>query len=345
MNPTAVVLDTVSKRFGRDVIAVNAVSLDIPAGSLVTLLGPSGCGKTTTLRMIAGLDYATSGKIFIDGEDVTKLPANLRDVTMVFQSYALFPHMNVFDNVAYGLKVARLKADLTRSKVEDILETVGLSGLSQRAIRALSGGQQQRVALARALVMQPKVLLFDEPLSNLDAKLRKRVRSEIRELQQSLGLTSIYVTHDQEEALAISDTVVVMNQGNVEQIGSPHELYTKPANRFVADFIGSASFLKGHYDGKRLDIGGYQLDYQQDISQGEVIAMLRPEAVTFSPDDGGLEATLIDSAYLGSMTDYLFDSPVGQINAHMFGEGLSLYHKGDKVHLAFKQTGLYLLKL
>jgi len=247
-------LENVTKRFGKDVTAVDSINLDVTAGSLLTLLGPSGCGKTTILRMIAGLERATEGKIFIDSNDVTKLPANLRDVTMVFQSYALFPHMNVFGNVAYGLEVAKRPKDQIRQEVGEALEMVGLEGLGDRATNALSGGQQQRVALARALVMHPQVLLFDEPLSNLDAKLRKYVREEIRELQQNLGITTVYVTHDQEEALAISDVIVVVNKGKIEQIGSPFELYTQPANKFVADFIGSASFLKAKYDGEILSL-------------------------------------------------------------------------------------------
>ncbi len=240
-------LEGVTKRFGKTV-AVQSANLDIEPGKLVTLLGPSGCGKTTILRMIAGLETISEGKLSIDHEDVTQLSAAQRDVTMVFQSYALFPHLSVLENVAYGLRVAR-RADAAQA-AEDALKLVGLGGYGSRAPSQLSGGQQQRVALARALVMKPKVLLFDEPLSNLDAKLRRKMRNEIRAIQQQLGITAVYVTHDQAEALAISDVVVVMSAGNIEQIGTPEDLYRRPANAFVADFIGEANLLQATYDGQ-----------------------------------------------------------------------------------------------
>jgi iron(III) transport system ATP-binding protein len=337
-------LDGVSKRFG-DVVAVDHVDLAVEPGTLLTLLGPSGCGKTTTLRMIAGLERTSDGRIAIDDEDVTRLPANLRDVTMVFQSYALFPHMNVFANVAYGLQVARRPADEVRRRTLEALAMVGLEGLDQRATNALSGGQQQRVALARALVMEPKVLLFDEPLSNLDAKLRRRVREEIRELQQRLGITSVYVTHDQEEALAISDEIVVMNGGRIEQRGSPHQLYTEPANRFVADFIGSASFLPARYDGERVHIGDHTFDYHQDVPHGSVTLMIRPEAVEIVAEGGEqtLATDVRSSAYLGAVTDFVFTAPDGDIQATIPGEGMIDLAVGDRAHLRFKPAGIRLL--
>ena len=226
-------------------VAVNEVSFEIEAGNLVTLLGPSGCGKTTTLRMIAGLELPTSGRIFIGAQDVTSLPATARDVAMVFQSYALFPHMTVIENVAYGLTVSGVRRAEAHGRAEQALALVGLAGFGARLPSELSGGQQQRVAVARAVVLEPQVLLFDEPLSNLDAKLRRHVREEIRDLQQQLGITAVYVTHDQAEALAISDRVIVMSNAAIAQEGSPRELYEEPADRFVADFIGDANIVAG----------------------------------------------------------------------------------------------------
>src|SRR5438067_9365170 len=240
----AVVFETVTKRYG-EVTAVDAISFSVEPGDLVTLLGPSGCGKTTTLRMVAGLEQVSNGRILIGGRDVTRRPASERDVSMVFQSYALFPHMSVLENVCYG----PLSMGMHKSKARDLahakIAMLGLAGLEHRLPSELSGGQQQRVAVARSLVLEPAVLLFDEPLSNLDAKLRRRVREEIRELQQSLHLTVIYVTHDQEEALAVSDHVIVMEAGRIAQQGTPTELYEAPASRFLADFIGDANLIDG----------------------------------------------------------------------------------------------------
>lgn len=341
MSAASIRLENITKRFGKDVTAVDNISLNVKPSSLLTLLGPSGCGKTTILRMIAGLERATEGKLFIDDEDVTRLPANLRDVTMVFQSYALFPHMNVFKNVAYGLEVAKRPADEVKQRALEALAMVGLEGLEDRRTNALSGGQQQRVALARALVMQPKVLLFDEPLSNLDAKLRKRVREEIRDLQQNLGITSVYVTHDQEEALAISDEIIVINQGRIEQRGSPLELYSKPANRFVADFIGSASFLAGHYDGTTITIDDYSFSHEQDLPSGDVTVMVRPEAILIQ--ETGLSAEVQSSSYLGSITDFSFKTKVGEVVANIPGEGFTNLVKGNQVKLGFKKAGIHLL--
>ena len=244
-NAASVEFRGVTKIYGRSPTpAVNDISLFIEAGKLVTLLGPSGCGKTTNLRMIAGLELATRGQILIGGVDVTRLPATDRDVSMVFQSYALFPHMTVRENVEYGLRFSGFnKKDMT-DRARAGLELVGLAGLGDRLPSQLSGGQQQRVAVARALVLEPQVLLFDEPLSNLDARLRRRVREEIREIQQQLGLTVVYVTHDQEEALAVSDRIIVMNDAVIAQEGTPRDLYEAPANAFVADFIGEANIFE-----------------------------------------------------------------------------------------------------
>ncbi|RMF84013.1 MAG: ABC transporter ATP-binding protein, partial [Nitrospinota bacterium] len=248
MTGNRIVLQHVTKIFGegsQQVVAVDDLSLEVAEGTLVTLLGPSGCGKTTTLRMVAGFEVPTKGEIFIGGVRVDGIPPNKRDTAMVFQSYGLFPHMTVFENVAYGLKVRRVPRTEIRRRVAEVLELTGLKGLEDRAPQQLSGGQQQRVALSRALVVRPQVLLFDEPLSNLDAKLRVEMRGELRKLQKRLSITSLYVTHDQEEAMSISDLLCVMHEGKVQQIGTPSEVYTRPANRFVADFIGQANFLPG----------------------------------------------------------------------------------------------------
>src|SRR5947209_6611788 len=275
---------SVVKQYGA-LRAVDDISFTIEPGTLVTLLGPSGCGKTTTLRLIAGLEIATAGQILIGGEDVTSRSAADRDVSIVFQSYALFPHMSVFENVAYGPTVQRLPKDKTRELVHEKLALVGLSGLENRLPSELSGGQQQRVALARALVLEPEVLLFDEPLSNLDAKLRRRVREDIRELQSRLGLTVVYVTHDQSEALAVSDRVIVMANAVIAQEGEPRQLYEEPANLFVADFIGEANLVPAELsavDGLRgrIRLGELDLDLPcRHATPGPVTVAIRPDAI------------------------------------------------------------------
>ncbi len=342
--PAPVRLERVVKRFGEAAPAVDALSLDIAPGELVTLLGPSGCGKTTTLRMIAGLEEASDGAVWIGDQDVTRLPAEKRDVTMVFQSYALFPHMNVFANVAYGLTVARRPRAEVQARVAESLALVGLEAFAERPVSALSGGQQQRVALARALVMKPRVILFDEPLSNLDAKLRRRVRGEIRALQRRLGLTAVYVTHDQEEALAISDRVVVMNQGRIEQAGPPRELYHRPASRFVADFVGSANMAPGHWDGAAVTLGGAVFAHAQDLAPGPVTVVLRPEALRPGPAGGpGLPATVAGAAFLGAATEIAFDTPVGELFAMVDEATAAAAQPGATVSLTVADGGLHLL--
>ncbi|MDR7420648.1 MAG: ABC transporter ATP-binding protein [Armatimonadota bacterium] len=340
---TPVRLEAITKRFGQ-VVAVDAVTLEIPAGRLVTLLGPSGCGKTTTLRMIAGLEHPTGGRIFIGDEDVTPLPAANRNVTMVFQAYALFPHLSVFENVAYGLRVLRRPEDEIRRRVGEVLALVGLPGLEQRQPGQLSGGQQQRVALARALVMQPKVLLFDEPLSNLDAKLRKRVRADIRQLQQDLGITSVYVTHDQSEALAISDVVVVMNQGRIEQIGTPTDLYRRPASRFVADFIGEANLLPAAVQDGVVTVGDYRFAYvQPGIGPGPATLMARPEAIRVGTTGDGLSGKVRTAFFMGTYADYLIETAVGEVSVADTQSVDRMFAVGQSVKLEFLPSGLYLL--
>ena len=307
----------VVKRYGT-VAAVDDVSFRIEPGTLATLLGPSGCGKTTTLRLIAGLEMVSSGRITIGGRDVTSAPASERDVSMVFQSYALFPHMNVLENVAYGPTVSGDPA--AKDKALEKLRTVGLEGFGSRMPSELSGGQQQRVAVARALVLEPQVLLFDEPLSNLDAKLRRRVREEIRELQQNLKLTVAYVTHDQQEALAVSDQIIVMSNARIAQIGAPRELYEAPRDRFVADFIGDANLVEaelGPHRGSRapLRLGGIQLELEhRGIAPGAARVAIRPESIILKKENSsGLRGTIRKSAYLGTHMEYTVEAPVGQL--------------------------------
>ena len=348
--PARVVFDKVTKRYGTSVTAVDQISLDFPAGTLVTLLGPSGCGKTTTLRMIAGLEMASSGRIFIGDDDVTRLPATARDVSMVFQSYALFPHMTVLQNVSYGLQVSGFSKDVIAAKAQDVLKQLGLAVLSARYPNELSGGQQQRVAVARAIVLEPRVLLFDEPLSNLDAKLRRYVRQEIRDLQQSLGLTVVYVTHDQEEALAVSDTVVVMNNAVVAQKGSPRELHDRPNTRFVADFIGGANVLPcevASVQGDRATVRLGSLTLQTNNCEGRASqrhVAVRPNRVTVLPPGSpyALEATIQKATYVGEQMEYMVQTPLGDLFVTS-PETDNPVAAGASVSLSFVQDDVVLL--
>jgi iron(III) transport system ATP-binding protein len=296
-----------------EVTAVHDVSLQIQKGELVTLLGPSGCGKTTTLRMIAGFEFPTSGVIILDGKEINELPSHKRDMSMVFQSYALFPHLTVFENIAYGLNVQKMPRKEITDRVNRVLDLVHLEGYGHRAPNQLSGGQQQRVALARALVMEPKVLLMDEPLSNLDAKLREEMRSEIRRIQQELNITSVYVTHDQIEAMTLSDRIVVMNEGIIEQIGSPVEVYRYPNSRFVANFIGRANFAEGkviRQDGSTLTLTSLGEtvtleNVRRSFTEGEDVTMIvRPEMVQIRKTGGLYHALIRRAVYLGDVIEY-----------------------------------------
>ena len=310
----------VTKTYG-EVVAVRELEFEIAPGTLVTLLGPSGCGKTTTLRLIAGLEMASSGTIRIGEVDVTRLSATERDVSMVFQSYALFPHMSVQENVAYGLNVGRLPKSEVREKADEGLALVGLSGFGERMPSELSGGQQQRVAVARALVLEPQVLLFDEPLSNLDAKLRRRVREDIRELQQKLGITSVYVTHDQQEALAVSDRIIVMNEAVIAQEGSPEELYESPADVFVADFIGDANLVDGEIIAvddatATVRIGPVETRLRRrGLPPGPAKVAVRPESVILEPrrTGTGIPGTVAKAVYLGSHMEYAVETALGEL--------------------------------
>ena len=316
----SVTFERVTKAFG-SVVAVRDVSFEIEPGALVTLLGPSGCGKTTTLRLIAGLEMPTSGRIRIGDEDVTRLPATERDVSMVFQSYALFPHMTVLENVAYGLLVSGTRKADARARAEEGLALVGLAGFGKRLPSELSGGQQQRVAVARALVLEPEVLLFDEPLSNLDAKLRRRVREEIRELQQKLGLTSVYVTHDQGEALAVSDRIIVMRDAEIAQVGAPRELYDQPLDLFVADFIGDANLIDAEIAAVNgalatVRIGPLTRELpHRGLSPGPAHVALRPETIRLVPErrDGAIAGEVQKATYLGSHMEYTVSTAHGDL--------------------------------
>ncbi len=299
MTETAIEFVNVVKRYG-NATAVDRINFSIAKGELVTFLGPSGCGKTTSLRLIAGLELPTEGRVKIAGRDVSRDPASERNVGMVFQSYALFPHMTVLDNVSYGPTIRGVSKTDARDQARAILDQVGLGGLEARLPSELSGGQQQRVAVARAIVQQPDVLLFDEPLSNVDAKLRRKVRAEIRDLQQRFGLTAVYVTHDQEEALAVSDRIVVMKMGQIAQIGTPAQLYEQPASSFVADFIGDANLVEGTVRDGTFSAAHLSLPVQ--AGNGTVTATLRPERIRLEP---GGDARIVSASYLGSRMEYV----------------------------------------
>ena len=307
----------VTKRYGdeRVPLVVKGIDFAVPRGSLTTILGPSGCGKTTVLRMIAGLESPTSGQILIDGQDVTALGPAERNVSMVFQSYALFPHMLVIDNVRFGLDVTGIAREQAEIRAQQALKTVGLAGLDRRLPSELSGGQQQRVAVARALVLEPAVLLFDEPLSNLDARLRRSMRDEIRGLQQSLGLTVAYVTHDQSEALAVSDQIIVMDAGRMAQSGTPEDLYERPQSPFVAGFMGEATLLDAEVDAAgQVHLGPIVFAPRHPVKAGFVRAAVRPEAWQLGesgPD--ALPATLRRVAYLGHVLELTLDTPLGPL--------------------------------
>ncbi|MFZ5827246.1 MAG: ABC transporter ATP-binding protein [Bacillota bacterium] len=324
--------------------AVDNVSLEFPAGAFVTLLGPSGCGKTTVLRMIAGLEMVTAGEIYLDGEAVGSVPPNKRETAMVFQSYALFPHLSVFENVAYGLRLRKLPEAQIKAAVAEKLAMMGLGDLSERQPNQLSGGQQQRVALARALVMSPKVLLFDEPLSNLDAKLRIQVREDIRLLQRRLGITTVYVTHDQEEAMAISDVVVIMNQGKVEQAGSPEEIYYEPRTTFVADFIGGVNMLTGHLTAaESVTLFDQHLPVRNPVGVAagqDVTVAIRPEEVVLG--NGPFTGTVERRIFLGRLTEYVVRVGEQRVTAVVHGRHGSL-EEGAVTRLGFQEGALLAL--
>jgi iron(III) transport system ATP-binding protein len=353
--PATLSLERLSKRFrspeGTDVRAVDDVSLRLDGGSFVTLLGPSGCGKTTTLRMIAGFETPTTGRILLDGRDLARLTPDRRGMGMVFQSYALFPHLTVFENVAFGVRLRGVRGPELEANVARSLELVGLHGLGQRRPAELSGGQQQRVALARAMAIEPRVLLFDEPLSNLDAKLRVSLRSEIRRIQKQLGTTSVYVTHDQAEAMALSDVVVIMNAGRIEQTGAPDVVYRRPASRFVADFIGRANFLSGPVLGilgDEIDVSLLGVPMRVPAGSGHQVGIdatvvVRPESIRVG--SGELRAIVRGSTFLGSFVEYELEAAAGQSLLAVDAEWVSrgLHAPGDEVAWSLARERAYAL--
>ena len=348
-NVSKIYLDPKTKK---EFKAVDNVSLTIEPGEFVTLLGPSGCGKTTTLRMIAGFESPDEGEIYLGDEPINALTPNKRDTAMVFQSYALFPHMTIFDNVAYGLKLRKVPKDEIRKRVFEMLDLVGLEGMENRYTNQLSGGQQQRVALARALVVEPGVLLFDEPLSNLDAKLRVQMRTEIRRIQQQLGITAIYVTHDQSEAMSISDNIIIMKKGVIAQMGTPRQVYYDPASEFVADFIGEANFLRGKLlarEGGKLtvEVEGVSFQMKDSGHAPEVgqpcTVMMRPEAVLLK-EEGVLPCKVVLSCFMGSYQNYhvMVGDTLVKI-ADNYPVGRRVFEVGDTAWLAFGENDVHAL--
>ena len=336
---------------GKDFYAVNDVSLTIEPGSFVTLLGPSGCGKTTTLRMIAGFESPDAGEIYLGAQAINALTPNKRDTAMVFQSYALFPHYNVYDNIAYGLKLRKVPKKEMDERIERILDLVELSGMEARMTNQLSGGQQQRVALARAMVVEPGVLLFDEPLSNLDAKLRVSMRTEIRRIQQALGITAVYVTHDQSEAMAISDNIIIMNKGVVAQMGSPEEIYHRPQSEFVADFIGEVNFLDGEIAETKgatcvVKVGEHPVEVANPdgFEKGKACRLvLRPEAGILA-DEGALPCRVVLSCFMGAYQNYhvMVGDTLVKL-ADYCPVGRKVYKVGDTAYLSFRENCVSML--
>lgn len=340
-------IEHVFKRFG-DVTAVSDFDLTVKDGEFVSLLGPSGCGKTTSLRMIAGFERATEGEIYIGDHCVsshiknTFVPPEKRDIGMVFQSYAVWPHMTVTENVAYPLKIQKVPKEERAARVAEMLKLVHLDEYGSRYPHQLSGGQQQRVALARALVMRPGLLLLDEPLSNLDAKLRESMRFEISSIQKELGITVIYVTHDQSEAMTMSDRVVVMSRGVIQQIGTPYEIYRNPANKMVADFIGLVNFVEGEVQGDRVYISGTGVSFPNTSGiTGSATIAVRPENITMSRTGGTIEGTLVHRFYLGDAVDYRVQCKHHVIRVIVKGAELKEFTDGEKVYLDFDKIMVF----
>jgi putative spermidine/putrescine transport system ATP-binding protein len=333
-------LEDLSRHYGT-VTALDEMDLILHPGELVVLLGPSGCGKTTTLRLLAGLEDADTGRIVVDGQDITGLPASKRDMGMVFQAYSLFPHMTVMDNVAFGLKLRRRPKEERNQRAMEMLALVGLSEQAERYAHQLSGGQQQRVALARALAIEPRVLLLDEPLSALDAKVRAQLRDEIRRIQLEVGITTLFVTHDQEEALAIADRVGVMDKGKIAQLAPPIDVYSRPATPFVAEFVGLTNRLDGTVRGGVVNVRGTELPLvDRSLADGTAVALVRPEAVTVvgsTGDSGPLTGTVIAVTFLGATSRVSVDLGDTRVMAQLSTAEAAAYPAGSRVTLTIRR--------
>ncbi|MCH5267531.1 MAG: ABC transporter ATP-binding protein [Lachnospiraceae bacterium] len=342
MSEYIIELKNISKCYTKDTPAVEDISLSVRKGEFVTILGPSGCGKTTILRMIGGFELPTSGQILLNGKDISNLPPNQRPVNTVFQKYALFPYLNIYDNIAFGLKLKKLPKDVIDEKVKHVLEVVDLEGFEDRRIHTLSGGQQQRIAIARAIVNEPEILLLDEPLGALDYKMRKEMQLELKLMHEELGITFLFVTHDQEEALTMSDKIVVMSNGRIQQMGTPEEIYDEPENAFVADFIGESNIFNGMVTGERkASFCGTEFDCVDDFERGTRIqAVIRPEDVILTePDKGRLQGEIISSIFKGTFHEITVlhgkDEIVAQAQKDM--------PKGQKVGVDIEPDGIHLM--
>lgn len=322
--------------------AVDDFNLEVKRGEFVTFLGPSGCGKTTTLRMIAGFEMPTSGEILLNGEDISQLPANKRPINTVFQRYALFPHMNIYDNIAFGLKLKKLPKDEIRKKVKRVLDMVDLEGFENRKISTLSGGQQQRIAIARALVNEPEILMLDEPLGALDLKMRQEMQIELKHMHDELGITFIYVTHDQEEALTMSDKIVVLSEGRIQQIGTPEDIYNEPQNAFVADFIGESNIFKGIMTGHmKVRFCGGEFIGMDDVAEGTLVdVVVRPEDVIITkPEDGIVEGEVVSVIFKGMHYEVTVESG----KYEMVIRTTKCYSVGERIGMKLEPDGIHIM--